>query len=112
MKAWGPRKINKKKFPEGPYNIERAVALAKDAFSGEMYELDEKLKTMMVLGNPTPDRKTAYICQVCGKEGQWMQIRDHIEANHLEGIIVPCNHCEKTFRSRNALRWHKRTLSK
>ena len=99
-------------FHEGQYNAERSVALPKAAFPGEMYELDEKLKTMMIRGNPTPDRKTDYICQVCGKEGQLMQIRDHIEANHLEGIIVPCNHCEKSFRSRNALRCHKRTHSK
>ena len=71
-------------FLDVQYNIERAVALPKDAFSGEMNELDEKLKTMMILGNSTTNRKTAYICQVCGKEGQWLQTRDHIEANHLD----------------------------
>ena len=99
-------------FHQEDYNVEKAVALPNDTISGEMYELDEKLKTLMVLGKPTPDRKTFYICQVCGKEGQSMQIKDHIEANHLEGIIIPCNHCEKTFRSRNSLRCHKRTSIK
>ena len=35
-------------------------------------------------------------------------IKDHIEANHIEGIVIPCNLCDKTFRSRNALRLHNR----
>ena len=99
-------------FNEEQYNIGRVVALPKEAFYGEMHELDEKLKSLMVLGKPIGDRKTIYICRVCGKEGQTMQIKDHIEANHLQGIVVPCNHCDKTFRSRNALRCHKRTCSK
>ena len=99
-------------FNEEQYTVDRAVTLSKEAFYGEMHGLDERLKTLMVLGKPTGDRKTLYICRVCGKERQSMQIKDHIEANHLEGILVPCNHCDKTFRSRNALRCHKRTCSK
>ena len=35
-------------------------------------------------------------------------IKKHIESNHVEGICVPCNLCEKTFRSRDSLRMHKR----
>ena len=43
-------------------------------------------------------------------------MKDHIEANHLEGISLPCNYCDKIFRSRhityhlfadqNDLEWH------
>ena len=51
----------------------------------------------------------AKICKVCGKEGQAISIRDHIEANHLEGISIPCNVCGKEFRSRNNLWRHKCT---
>ena len=29
-------------------------------------------------------------------------MKDHIEANHLEGISVPCNLCEEVFRSRHS----------
>ena len=47
-------------------------------------------------------------CKVCGKEGMGSAIKDHIEANHIEGIVLPCNLCEKTFRSRKTLREHKR----
>ena len=87
------------------------VALPKHEFSGEMSELDEKIETMMVrsetmVRGPHKNMIKAYVCQVCGKEGQRTNIKDHIEANHLEGISIPCSLCEKTFRSRKALRKH------
>ena len=53
--------------------------------------------------------RKANVCKVCGKEGQIVAIRDHIEANHLEGVAIPCNFCEKTFRSRHSLRNHRRS---
>jgi len=49
----------------------------------------------------------ATICTVCGKEGKLSQIKDHIEAKHLEGVSIPCNYCEKTFRSRRRMSYHK-----
>ena len=49
----------------------------------------------------------AYVCQVCGKEGRGHHIRRHIEANHLEGISIPCNICNQTFSTRRSLREHK-----
>ena len=88
---------------------ERAVALPKEDFSGDLQELDQKVMSMIVLGqNMTANGKhRASVCQVCGKEGQTSLIKDHIEANHLNGIIIPCNLCEKTFRSRARARNHK-----
>ena len=76
--------------------------------SSDLAELDEMVKSMMEksenkCGNPNENRK-ADRCKVCGKEGKGSHIRDHIEANHIEGIVLPCNICEKTFRSRNALK--------
>ena len=55
---------------------------------------------------PGNEKGRARICKVCGKEGRQSNIRDHIEANHLEGIVLPCNLGEKTFRSRVSLRHH------
>ena len=77
--------------------------------SGDLQELDEKVKSMMEKSvNLIPSGKErAKICKVCGKEGAGIAIRDHIEANHLEGISLPCNICGKTFRSRIRLRQHK-----
>ena len=88
---------------------EMAVALPKEEFSGDLQELDQKVRSMMVLGqNKIADGKQrASVCQVCGKEGKTNLIKDHIEANHIDGIIIPCNLCEKTYRSRASLRNHK-----
>ena len=76
--------------------------------SGDLDQLEEMVKSMMEKSkNNYGDRKTkADRCKVCGKEGMSNAIKDHIEANHIEGIVIPCNLCEKTFRSRNASRLH------
>ena len=62
--------------------------------------------------NGTPMRAKSFICKVCGKEGRPFNIRAHIEANHLEGIFIPCDICEKTCSSRESLRFHKRRFHK
>ena len=79
---------------------ERAMALSKEDFSGDLQELDKKIISMIVLGQNmlASGKQRASVCQVCGKEGQTSSIKDHIEANHLQGITIPCNLCEKTFR--------------
>ena len=74
-------------------------------------ELDEKVKSMMeqsekAISYGKGTMRLANICKVCGKEGQIVNIRDHIEANHLEGVSLPCSLCEKKFRSRQSLRSH------
>ena len=85
---------------------------------GYLQALDDKVNSMMEKSqnmipdgkraNGTPKRTTATICKVCGKEDKISNIRNHIEANHLEGISIPCNHCDKTFGSRSSLSTHKR----
>ena len=91
---------------------ERAVALTSN-FLGNLHELDEKCNSMMDKtlkkhSNGLP----LYRCKSCGKEAANSDLKKHIEANHLEGISIPCNICEKTFRSRNALRQHNYTYHK
>ena len=86
---------------------ERMVAIP-NYVAGDFKELDEKVKSMMEIGrNKLTDGRTTKICKLCGKEGAGIAIRDHIEANHLEGVSLPCNVCGKTFRSRKILRLHK-----
>ena len=77
-------------------------------FSGDLDKLEEKVKSMMEKSQNKLDnnRGFAYLCKVCGKEGRDHQIKDHIEAKHLEGVVIPCNLCDKTLRTRHALRKH------
>ena len=89
-----------------PINSSLAVP---ENLSLDWLELVEKVRSMMEksqnnLGNR---HGFAYLCKVCGKEGRDHVIKDHIEANHLEGIVNPCNLCEKTFGARVNLRLHK-----
>ena len=75
--------------------------------SGNLLVLDEKVKSMMETStNILPNGRSAKVCKMCGKEGQSMAIRDHIEAHHLEGVSLPCNICGKEYRSRMILRKH------
>ena len=78
-------------------------------YSGDLDQLEEMVKSMMEKSeNNYRDRKyKAHRCKVCGKEGESNAIKDHIEANHIEGIVIPCTLCEKTFRSRDSLRHHR-----
>ena len=88
---------------------EKIVALTNDAI-GNIQELDERVRSMM----EKTDIKTSdgarkmYVCKVCGKEGQSINIQQHIEAQHLERVSIPCDLCEKMFRSRNTLSVHTR----
>ena len=108
-----PIQSNLKETPNEQMNNERRVAIP-NFVSGDLQELDEKVKSMMEKTNKQMPSGTkmayVYICNVCGKEGAGIAIRDHIEAKHLEGVSLPCNHCEKTFRSRIVLRRHKCTF--
>ena len=78
----------------------------------DMNELDDRIEAMMGQGENkiqcscSNQKRQAYVCHVCEKEGVRNVIKEHIEANHLEGLSIPCNRCEKTFRSRHALRLH------
>ena len=89
-----------KRAPNEQMNNERRIAI-QNFVSGDVQELDEKVKSMMETSQNLDSRGArGKICKLCGKEGQNVAIRDHIEAKHLEGVSLPCNVCEKTFRSR------------
>ena len=90
-------------------NLDQRVAIAK-GLSGDFQELDNQVKSLMESSQNSIQNGSkwtrAKICKVCGKEGAPSAIRDHIESHHLEGVSLPCNACEKTFRSRTTLRKH------
>ena len=98
-----------------------AVAISNQS-NTDLKALDEKVKSMMKKGlnmipvgrqaNGTHRQESMWICKVCGKEGRWHIIKDHIEVHHLEGICIPCDLCDKTFSVRNTLRMHKSRFHK
>ena len=107
-----PKTSNRRQAPNNRiHNPEenRTIAIPSD-FSGDLEELEQRVKSMMEKSqnNYANETRLAHRCKVCGKEGMGSAIKDHIEANHLEGIIVPCGQCEKTFGYRNGLRKHLR----
>ena len=92
-----------------------------DQISGVLQALDEKVKSLMGrsqnlvsagTSNGKPQLAKAFICKVCGKEGRATLIRDHIEANHLEGISILCNYCNNVSSSRNSLGHYKAKFHK
>merc|ERR1712129_95972 len=94
-------------------SFETAVAHQSDfsVAAGDFHELNEQIKTMIQRSqNQIPNGPgkitMGHSCTVCGKEGRLSQIRDHIDANHIEGVSIPCSLCEKIFRSRTAVRSH------
>ena len=99
--------LEKEQHSKGTEN-NKTIALTTH-FSGDLEELEIKVKSLMEKSENlyAHQNKRADRCKVCGKEGESKTIKDHIEANHLAGIAIPCNLCEKTFRSRATFRKHK-----
>lgn len=82
--------------------------------SSDLQDLDKKVKSMMRVGEYSAggSQGRVRICNICGKEGNWTNIRDHIEANHIRSIVRHCTSCGKTFMSRTSLRKHKSAYHK
>ena len=78
--------------------------------SANLQQLDETVKSMMETSQQMFQngnrQKQGKQCKVCGKEGRATDIMGHIEAHHLDGVSIPCNQCDKIFRSRNSLSYH------
>ena len=65
-------------------------------------EIDQKISEFMVRGDDGN-----YSCGYCGKVDTHVgHMKNHIET-HMEGLSFPCQSCDKTFRSRNSLNFHK-----
>ena len=92
---------------------ENKIVALTSYFSGDVQELDEKCNSMMEKTlKKNAHGQLLYKCVLCGKEAISGDLKKHIEANHLEGITIPCDFCEKTFRSRDSFGKHLRHFHK
>ena len=93
--------IPKTFFPIQPVNIKQIPKPREKVSMAIPGNLEEMIKLMMEKSRNriANGSRFADVCKVCGKEGFGRNIKDHIEANHLEGIVIPCSLCNKTFRS-------------
>ena len=89
-------------------DLKEVKDLDRKVMSVIVQELDQKVLSMMELGqNMLPSGRKTSVCKVCGRESQNSSIKDHIEVHHIDGIILPCHFCSKTFSSRASLKRHK-----
>ena len=76
-----------------------------------MKELDKTINSMIRVTDKHlygyKSTRRVHTCNLCGKEGMLSNMRVHVEANHIEGIVNKCNYCGKTFKSRINLKLHK-----
>ena len=95
-------------YPEEVLVSEMTVVVPNQTPAVNFKEMDEKIKAMMSRGQTMrkDGKHKNTLCIICGKEGQYINIRDHIEARHMDSISLPCNFCERTFRTRCTLRKH------
>ena len=95
------------------FNPESMIPLSDNSGTAYLEELDQKVKSMMKFSNNSvPGKARSRICNVCGKEGDYTAITNHIEANHLSGLPIPCHMCGTIAKTRAALRVHKGTYHK
>ena len=107
-------KFRKKKARAAGQNVvSTEVGSTSHPPSADFKELDERCLEMMEVTTGRNARgNRLHRCTVCGKEEIIGAIKSHIEINHLQDVAVPCNQCEKTFRSRNSLAKHKQVIHK
>ena len=97
---------SERKFAHGNQASENANKMKRNTWI-----LDQKVKSLMKsCSDSDPKNKSGAkrrTCKICGQEGPVQNIRNHIEANHIAGISIPCDLCGKLFKSRNTLGSHK-----
>ena len=103
-----------KPFSKPVKTQETSVALPDQdqANVNDLKELDEKIRSMMETSEKRTNQGRLKVCNVCGKEGTYKNIQDHIEAHHITGFSHSCKMCGKIFRSRHSLRNHMSSIHK
>ena len=90
------------------YSNDTAVALPNTKISVGLDDLDEQIKSMITKSEISagPGKGFMATCNICGKQGPYFSMPNHVEANHITGVSHACDMCGKTSRSRHAIRVH------
>ena len=94
--------------PKGSFN-ETTVALTNDKISVDLQDLDGQIKSMITKSEISAGpgyRGYMASCNVCGKEGPYFNMPNHVETNHTTCVTHACDVCGKISRSKNGLRQH------
>ena len=86
-------------------SYDTTVSVTNDKINVELEQLDEQIKSMITRSEISagPGKGKMASCNVCGKQGPYMHMPQHIEAYHITGVSHACDICGKVSRSRNAL---------
>ena len=107
LEKYSESTANSQMTPHESDTFSGTVVLASD-FVGDIQDFGAKVNLMMEkTSGKNSYGKPLYRCTVCGKEERSGNLKIHIEANHLEGISIPCNFCQHIAKSRHGMIKHK-----
>ena len=98
--------LNESISDENPNETNNETPLTPATFSSE--DLYKRVSSFVEkTSNKDDARKSIYKCKACGRETtRWNDMRNHIEAMHLDDVVFPCKHCGKILNSRNMVAVH------
>ena len=90
------------KTPRSLKTEDTAALVSMDSEVTNIAQVDAKIMEYIV-----KNHDGSYSCGLCGKNSGKKKdhAKNHVET-HMEGLSFPCQSCDKTFRSRNALACH------
>ena len=98
-----PQPVSKVQMNDNGRNTRDKIITLHSSDFQNIEEVDQQIETMM---EKQPDGK--FLCQPCGRiSTKKSNAKEHAET-HIDGLNFPCQHCEKSFRSRPNLRDHVR----
>ena len=88
-----------------------AVMNENTPISADLQGLDQQIRSMITRNDTSVQsgstmRKMA-TCNICGKEGPYISMPRHIEANHITGVSHACEIYGTNSRSKHGLKQHK-----
>ena len=112
LKEQSPPNVKHEKYEQNSFgnfatSSELVIPTENDAVKFVMSE-EEKNNLAGTVDQHLERTDGSWTCKICGKYAIKKQhMQNHVEANHVEGLSLPCTLCGKTFRSRNTLFNHK-----